>query len=166
MINIQTATAPKYFLLAFSNFDLTIIRKLLGPSPSALSGKKFQSTGTYTNDAACFEPICPTWYGPYHMSHITRLNFCCIALLFGTRSLQYWYDIIPSTACVSDFLVASLIAWWGWLHQQNILDGAMKIGGEVENILNRNKTKIIQSLFNNGSREKTEMKLISGICSI
>ena len=30
----------------------------------------------------------------------------------------------------------------------------MKIGGEVENILNRNKTKIIQSLFNNGSREK------------
>ena len=29
---------------------LILIREFLGPSPSALSGKKLQSTGTYTND--------------------------------------------------------------------------------------------------------------------
>ena len=81
---------------------------------------------------------------------VSNILRCCTHILSTYNSqycLRQWF-----------FRVASLIAWWGWQHQLSnndiFLDGAVKIGGEVENILNRNKTRIIQSLFNNGSREK------------
>ena len=53
-----------YLLMPISNGICQYLRKnaalnenichFLGPSPSALSGKKFQSTGTYTDDAQDF----------------------------------------------------------------------------------------------------------------
>ena len=45
-----------------------------GPSPSALSGKKFQTTGTYTNDATLRSGFFSRGNGPAFFSQDSRIR--------------------------------------------------------------------------------------------